>query len=73
MPDQRIIPDRIHADDAELEKWFDQVFEELGAYNTFPQVVAIVSDALARFAREEADEEERDGQAEVEVDGRVKP
>ena len=66
MTAERIIPDWIHADDAALDKWFARVFEELGATIPFPRSSRWSLTPSLRFAREEADEEERDGQAEAE-------
>jgi hypothetical protein len=58
MPNEQIIPDSVHADDAELDKWLDRVMQELRGYNDFPQVVGIVSDALSRAAAKESVDEE---------------
>ena len=51
---QGIIPNHLHADDDKLQVWFDRLFTELEGYNTFPEVVTIVSDALTRYANREA-------------------
>ncbi len=58
MPEEDIIPNHFHADDAALEKWFDRVMMELGGYNSFPGVVRIVTEALARYASEQRDSDD---------------